>query len=301
MQQRDFRSTLLHSGLLTEGGVEGIYLRSPAFESVVRGVEAMISRVANVPVASRYFLPPIIPLSALEGAGYHRSFPNLVGVITSFTGSDSDLPEYLRRIQDNEEWTQGLSTIDISLCSAACHQIYPLHSHRRVRDDGVTYEVQASCFRHEPSSDPARMQSFRMQEIVLIGSEKAAFDHRESWLPRAAALLEGLGLDITQEVANDPFFGRPGRVLKRGQLEKELKFELLAPIGGNGLVAIASANYHEDHMGHGFDISLNSGGPAHSACMGFGLDRVALALISVHGVDLESWPTPVRQQLFASL
>jgi seryl-tRNA synthetase len=141
------------------------------------------------------------------------------------------------------------------------------------------------------------MQSFRMQEIVLIGSSEAALGHRESWLPRAVALLSGLGLDITQEVANDPFFGRPGRVLTRGQLEKELKFELLAPVDGDGLVAIASANYHEDHMGLGFDISLEGGGPAHSACMGFGLDRVALALFSMHGVELTSWPMSVRQGL----
>jgi seryl-tRNA synthetase len=61
--------------------------------------------------------------------------------------------------------------------------------------------------------------------------------------------------------------------------------------------AIGSSNYHEDHFGHSFDLRLADGTPAHSACVGFGLDRVALALFATHGMDPEAWPEGVRSAL----
>ncbi|MEY2406368.1 MAG: hypothetical protein QOG39_1284, partial [Acidimicrobiaceae bacterium] len=37
---------------------------------------------------------------------------------------------------------------------------------------------------------------------------------------------------------------------------------------------------------------------AHTACIGFGLERIALALIKTHGTDLASWPAGVRASLW---
>ena len=39
------------------------------------------------------------------------------------------------------------------------------------------------------------------------------------------------------------------------------------------------------------------GAVAHSACFGFGLERVALALAAKHGFDVAAWPASVRQEL----
>ena len=61
--------------------------------------------------------------------------------------------------------------------------------------------------------------------------------------------------------------------------------------------AITSSNYHLDHFGSAFDIRTSDGDVAHSACVGFGLERVALALFKTHGMDPESWPTEVRSVL----
>jgi hypothetical protein len=36
---------------------------------------------------------------------------------------------------------------------------------------------------------------------------------------------------------------------------------------------------------------------AHSACVGFGLERVALALFKRHGLDVGDWPREVRDVL----
>jgi seryl-tRNA synthetase len=61
--------------------------------------------------------------------------------------------------------------------------------------------------------------------------------------------------------------------------------------------AIGSCNYHLDHFGIAFDIRTADGSIAHSACVGFGLERVALALFKTHGLQLAKWPGEVRDVL----
>jgi len=63
--------------------------------------------------------------------------------------------------------------------------------------------------------------------------------------------------------------------------------------------AIVSCNYHLDHFGHAFDIKSADGRVAHSACIGFGLERITLALLKTHGFDPSAWPASVRGVLNA--
>jgi seryl-tRNA synthetase len=90
-------------------------------------------------------------------------------------------------------------------------------------------------------------------------------------------------------------------MLASGQRDKNLKYEITSPISGDTPGAIASSNYHEDHFGVNFNIRLTNGQPAHSSCIGFGLERIALALLLVHGISLEKWPAEVRESLSLSV
>jgi seryl-tRNA synthetase len=76
-----------------------------------------------------------------------------------------------------------------------------------------------------------------------------------------------------------------------------LKVELLAPIAGDEPSAIASLNYHQDYFGEAFGIRTADGVVAHTACVGFGLERMTLALYRRHGLDRDAWPGPVRRVL----
>jgi len=118
------------------------------------------------------------------------------------------------------------------------------------------------------------------------------------WMDRAATLLAALGLPVELAIANDPFFGRGGRMLRVNQRQDEGKFEILCPIcSAVHPTAIASFNYHQDKFGNAFAIRQQNGEVAHSACIGFGLERCALALIKTHGFEMERWPAAARQQL----
>lgn len=87
--------------------------------------------------------------------------------------------------------------------------------------------------------------------------------------------------------------------MKASQEELELKFEIVVPIWSEERpTAVASFNYHQDKFGSVFEIRTHEGACAHTACLGFGIDRLAIALLHTHGLDPEGWPREVRARLF---
>jgi seryl-tRNA synthetase len=58
-----------------------------------------------------------------------------------------------------------------------------------------------------------------------------------------------------------------------------------------------SFNCHRAHFGIVWDLRDAEGATAHTACVAFGMDRLALALFATHGLDLAGWPATVRNAL----
>ncbi len=293
----DTRAALFDAGKLFDGGASGVYHRSFGFEQVLRGVEQYVSHAGRGETTFRLHLAPVQVRSTLERSGYLRSFPNLVGVVAGFDPTEAQLGALLDAVETDREWVPMLEATDLSLTSAACHGLYPLLAGSPIPAAGARHEVQAWCFRHEPSPDPARMQSFRQHEFVYVGSPDGALEHRDQWRARAASLLGDLGIELEVVVANDPFFGRPGRLLAASQRQKTLKFELVAQMSSEAPGAICSSNYHEDHLATAFGLRLDDGTIAHTACVGFGLERITLALLWRHGLHVDAWPSDVRARL----
>ncbi len=115
---------------------------------------------------------------------------------------------------------------------------------------------------------------------------------------RHAAWRAALGLDATVAPATDPFFAPTARAKQLVQRLKELKHELLLPIGDGPArtTAAASFNLHDTFFGEAFDIRLPDGRPATTACVAFGLERWTLAFLATHGPDAAYWPAiPARR------
>lgn len=142
------------------------------------------------------------------------------------------------------------------------------------------------------------MQSFRLHEFVRMGSNEQVLEFRQVWLDRAQGFVSGLGLPYTIDIAHDPFFGRAGRLMADSQREQRLKYELLVPVANDAKpTACMSFNYHMDHFGEPWNIRQANGEVAISGCVGFGLERLALALFRHHGLDPARWPAKVRSTL----
>jgi seryl-tRNA synthetase len=185
------------------------------------------------------------------------------------------------------------------LSPAACYPVYPIAASRGpVPAEGWLFDVAADCFRREPSRHLDRLQSFRMREYVCVGSPEDVSQFRERWMMLAQEIASDLGLTFKIDYASDPFFGRVGRMKAVSQQQQALKFELLVPLRSEEQpTACMSFNYHRDHFGIAWDIADACGEPAHTACVAFGMDRLAVAMFHTHGSNVARWPTAVRNLL----
>lgn len=236
---------------------------------------SMIADRFGAQLVEHYQAPPVIARSTVELAGYPTSFPHLMGTVHALGAGGAS------------------GATDLVLTAAACHHLYPLIAGSELAGP-VTMGVDASCFRAEATGETGRLRSFRMHEIVFLGAEAEVSDWRDRMLSGAAEFLRDLGLSVEVVPANDPFFGRPGRLRASVQLAHRLKWEMTAEVADGRVQAVASANCHESHFGEAFTISDRSGRPAHSACLAFGLDRLTLALKRRHGSGLARWLTDSR-------
>ncbi|HLX87952.1 MAG TPA: amino acid--[acyl-carrier-protein] ligase [Acidimicrobiales bacterium] len=294
----ELRRQLVEHGLVVDAGVDGLYGRSADYEMVAAAVMALTTRVGEPDAATSLHFPPVIPRALLLQTDYLRSFPDLVGSVHCFRGDDRQHADMLTKLEQGQDWTAMLQPSEVTLRPAACHPVYPLCT-GRLPAGGRRFEVHGWCFRHEPSLDPARMLAFRMHEFVFVGEPDGALEHAERWLGRGQEMLESLGLEVDVVVANDPFFGRAGRVLAAGQRDEALKLEFVTTVTSEDApTAITSVNRHQDHFGHNFGIECAAGTVAHSACFAVGVDRTTLALLRRHGFDPNTWPTSVRGVLW---
>ena len=283
------------SGLFRSMGVDGVYARTALYTHVVERLEGYITRQRD-PQAEVMRFPPVMSRKQLEKSGYLKSFPNLLGCVCALHGSESSIRAAVERHDNGGDWTTSVTASDLVLSPAACYPVYPIVADRGpLPAGGLLFDIEADVFRHEPSRSLDRLQSFRMREFVKIGSPQAIVEFRESWMAKAPVLASELGLPFAIEVANDPFFGRVGQVMAVSQRQQALKFELLIPYHPNAVpTACMSFNYHRDHFGQVWSIQDGQGEPAHTSCVAFGIDRLAVALFAVHGLDLSKWPAATR-------
>lgn len=285
--------------MLIPTGIDGVVARSGTFERVRHAFDDLVTRTAADQAPEPLYFPPLFPRKHLEDSGYLASFPHLAGTVFGFEGDEKAAAEQSDLASKHEDWSSHQEMTDMVLTPAACYQLYPaLAARGPLPAEGLVLDTgDAYVFRREPSTDPSRMQIFHMREIVRVADPDTVIEWRVDWRTRSEELLRSLGLELVTDVANDPFFGRVGRLLASEQREQQLKWELLAPVAGDAPTAIASSNYHQDHMGHTYGITTADGETAHTGCMAFGEERVTLALLSAHGFDLDAWPAAVRERL----
>lgn len=289
---------LVEHRLIIPVGVPGIFGRSSVFEDVLRRFDDYVSRAARTDGAEQMLFPPTLDRRVFERSEYLDSFPQLAGTVFAFMGDDAQHAELSARVRSGESWNHLQSMTDVVLTPAACYPVYPSFT-GTVPPGGRLVDMQNWVFRHEPSTEPTRMQAFRVREFVRVGTPEMVVAWRDMWIDRGLSLLCALGLPAHAEVASDPFFGRGGRMLAASQREQQLKVEITVPvISEERPTALCSFNWHQEHFGKIFEIHTPDGAVANTACLGFGMERVCMALFKHHGFDPAHWPAPVRAILW---
>ena len=261
--------------------------------SLFRRLEHEIALLAQLDAPEEWTAPPALPMSTLDRAEYFASFPFWLTAASHLPDDDATL-ERIATADDRVSMARDtVGSSEVALPPALCYHVYERFTGRCLTTARLI-TLGGTCWRHEGSqlATLERQWAFTMRETVCIGSASDVEDFRQRMMRAAGALASRLDLDAGFVVAADPFFAPTARGKAIVQRVKGLKHELALPIGTDRSTAAASFNNHERFFGDAFGITLESGEPASSGCVAFGLERWLLAFLVAHGLDRVSWPSP---------
>ena len=263
---------------------------------MLQGVERYAAGQRTDDTVPRRWFPPIMAREDFLLTDYLRSFPDMVGSVDVFTGGDKEHKELLAALEEGRDWTLSLEPAEVVLSSSICHSLYGTLP-TEIPVGGLLNECCGFAFRHEPSIDPARMQSFRMYEFVLVGTPGGGGRAPRPVAPAGARLarraraaraqrrrqrpvLRAGRTDARRQPADRRAQVRGGHRPHRRQADRDLLRQLPR---GPLRAAVRPADAGRE--------------VAHSACFGYGLERITLALFATHGMDVADWPGDVRSTL----
>lgn len=172
---------------------------------------------------------------------------------------------------------------------AVCMHSYIQHQDSTVDENNpLVITAKGKCKRNEHAGFQSleRLLDFTMREVIFMGSEKFVLSKRNEYMEKGKKLIEDLQLDGNISVSNDPFFKKEEETKAAFQRKFKLKYELNLKNTDNGHeVAVSSFNYHNINFSKAYNISLADSRLAHTACMAFGLERLAFTYITQVGLN----------------
>ena len=194
----------------------------------MEALDGLITRLRD-PEAEILRFPPVMSRRQLENPAISDSFPNLLGCVCCLHGTEADDPRGGRPLRERRRLDH---LADVGRSGAHAGRLLSALSDRRgagrVAGRGLQFDVAADCFRHEPSNDLDRLQSFRMREFVRIGSPEQIVDFRDGWMARAQRSPTARTAATRSRRQRSVL--RPRRPDDGGQpVQQALKFELLIP------------------------------------------------------------------------
>lgn len=256
--------------------------------------------------AEEQHYPVLVPSAILAEIGYLEHFPQQLTFCSHLQGSLPVLEAVAADVRAGQgtlaaQLAGRLSEPEHVLTPAVCLPCYRQQrgvvlEPRQVR----TLTMQNHVFRYEGVNfrPLTRGWDFTVRDIVFFGSYEDLVQRRRAVMERAMALCRELDLQVTIELANDPFFLDPSRDKAIYQRMGEVKYELLFPLPyRNELLAASSFNLHRDFYTAVYGTRLAGGALAESACMGFGLERWLYGFLSQKGLAPDGWPRYVTAGL----
>ncbi len=251
--------------------------------------------------ATPLMTPTLIPDRILSRCDYFRSFPQSV-TFASHLQEDVDVIAAFRERHESAGELDGAALADMDrpeacLSPAVCYHVYHLFEGRTVPVFGTTYSICGKCFRYESSNitDLRRLWEFTLREVVFLGARKEVLQARDQTIEMMAEFINRHRIAGEIRTASDPFFVAPDSISKTYfQLSSDSKFEVSLMLAGGERIAVGSHNYHSDFFGRVFHTDLETGGPMHSVCVGFGLERWVYAFLQQHGSVPSAWPDAIR-------
>ncbi|MFD4831750.1 hypothetical protein ACFWPV_18135 [Streptomyces uncialis] len=265
--------TALPDGCLKNPG-PGLVTLDPVRTALLHGLDDLLTGLAARLKAPEVVGPPLLSVEGLTRLDYFRNFPHLGVSAGRFA------PEAVDGLAAGEPPGElPLRPTGHLLPSATCYGLLLSLEGQDVGEAGLRLSATGRCFRNETHYEGLRrLWGFHMREVLYLGTKHGATEHLEQGAVFVQELAGRLGLELTRAPADDPFYDKGGSRARLMALDP-VKHEFSAPDG----TAIASVNRHRNFFGERLDIRAGADGPAHSACVAFGVERWVHAMILAHG------------------
>ena len=302
--QLDPHPLLIEQGEIALFG-RGRYGFGPKLIALMEFFDYRARQMAAAFAAPAHAFPSLIGGDVLDRCRYVRNFPASLNLISHLREDHGLIQEFARSARwDGEQLVHdrnSLSGVECLLSPSVCFHWYMwLRNSQLPQSRAIT--ALGKCFRYESSNLTGleRLWDFTMREIIFVGEAEYVLDCRKTCVDLCVQFLSELGLAFEIASATDPFFVDSYAVQAAYQQGFDLKYELLTPLPYSGKkLAVGSINYHQDFFGRSFEIQC-AGGAAHTGCIGFGYERLALAFVAQHGVDEKNWPAAVTRGMKAA-
>ncbi|WP_405008927.1 aminoacyl--tRNA ligase-related protein [Kitasatospora sp. NBC_01539] len=272
MAPRTAAPALLDGSVTLRNPGPGLVVLEPARAALLHELDGLFTGLADLLGAPGVVGPPLLPADGLASLDYFRNFPHLGVAAARFPEDAVDALAAGRAVAD-----QPVQPTGYLLPSATCYGLLLSLAGQEVGDD-LRLTAIGRCFRNEDHYDGLRrLWGFHMREVLYLGTADGARDHLAASRTFIDDLAERLGVPLTYQPANDPFYDRTGSRAKLMALDP-VKYEFVATDG----TAIASVNRHRNFFGERLGIT-SDGSVAHSSCTAFGVERWVHAMVLAHG------------------
>jgi len=292
--------------LLRRGNVRrhgpGIFTFEGDFLRLMRALDGYFRAYALEIHAVEQAYPPTVLTRSMVKSGYLGSFPHHALLVTNVKRMAESASQG-KTVSGANAGGGVPSVADLAepqhmLAPTVCYRCFEAMTGEKVPAGGAIFTGTAHCNRNEGFIDDnlTRLQSFLMREIVFFGTADMVGDLRRRIIEHARATVEDWGLTVRAATASDPFFMSANQSKRGYQTLMQLKYEMqmLLPHDGAWLSCM-SFNDHQASLVGPYEIQAENGAPLTSGCVGYGLERLAYAILCQHGVDRGSWPQKLRR------
>lgn len=295
---------LIRTRQIVPGYGEGIYTFSGLYMELMVALDTLFVNIAKKMFnANEERYPTIFPLRELNKIKYFKKFPHLASLVYQVDIHDAEIHNQISKdanagLVDDVYFLRHPKYLrhqaNYVLNPSVCYHTFLMHKDEYI--DGADYAVLAvsPCHRNEFIDDnPLRLAAFTMRECVFIGDAVKIREKAQSFYEAIVKEVVLLVNQYDEHYASDMFFGNDASTLKRYQDSHKLKLEFSLPILSSDvtpkeiLLSVLSRNYHQETFCRCYGIHGNS--KIESACVAFGLERMAYGILSQIGFNTSSW------------
>ncbi len=242
--------------------------------------------------------PTLLPTDVIADTSYFDSSPQYIMFCENVKES-LNIYNDLRKNYEKNNYDEILDSPRFTLSPSACFHLFGAIRNMVFEEEKIFTHKQ-NVFRNEGRLNwgkLTRLNDYTVREIVFIGDNKYVCDIREKLMKKTAELMNKLGMTYQIVNASDPFIVPTMNIYKMIQKKNHLKYELRVNTSENDTVSCASFNIHGSAFSKNFKFKVNNITFTESGCIGFGLERLAIAFLNQFGCDINNWPEIIKKEL----